>query len=171
MSMTAERQSLTDDTPDRVKVGVAEFGVATGSTLLTTSGLGSCVGIAVADQTKDIAGLAHVMLPESTGDKRSKPAKSVDLGVERLLSALEDAGGDLDEAEAKIAGGSEMFDFSGIGEGVGDRNVEQTRKSLAEREIPILAEDVGGSHGRSLKLRPDTWTLRVTSAHEGDTEL
>lgn len=171
MSMTAERQSIPDDTSDRVKVGVAELGVATGNTLLTTSGLGSCIGIAIADQAEAVAGLAHVMLPDPTGDERSKPAKSVASGVEQLLGALEDAGGNLEEVEAKIAGGSEMFDFSGIGEGVGERNVEQTRKSLSEHGIPILAEDVGGSHGRSLKLRPDTWTLRVTSAHEGVVKL
>jgi chemotaxis protein CheD len=171
MSMTAERPPLTDDTPDRVKVGVAEFAVATGDTLVTTSGLGSCVGVAVADPDAGVAGLAHVMLPEATGDDRGKPAKSVEVGVERLLTALEAAGGDPDAVEAKLAGGSQMFDFSGVSEGVGERNVERSREALAERNVTVVAEDVGGSHGRSLELRPGTWTLTVTSAHEGVVEL
>ncbi|WP_137287259.1 chemotaxis protein CheD [Halorussus salinisoli] len=169
--MTTERYPFTDDPPDRVKVGVAELAVATGDTRLTTSGLGSCVGVAVADPTAGVAGLAHVMLPEGTGDDRGKPAKSADVGVERLVAAVETAGGDPDRAEAKIAGGSRMFDFSGVSEGVGERNVERTRAALADRDVPVVAEDVGGGHGRSLVLVPKTWTLTVTSTHEGDEDL
>jgi chemotaxis protein CheD len=166
MSMPTEYHSPTED-PDRVRVGVAELAVASGDTLLTTSGLGSCVGIALADPLAGIAGLAHVMLPEPTSREEAKPAKSMAQGVEKLVVALEDAGGNLDDFEAKIAGGSRMFDFSGVSEGVGQRNVERARETLADRDVPVIAEDVGGSHGRSLELVPETWTLTVTSAHRG----
>jgi chemotaxis protein CheD len=167
MSMTTEHQSPAEDGPDRVRVGVAELAVASGNTRLTTSGLGSCVGIALADPPANIAGLAHVMLPDPTSDDEAKPAKSMALGIERLVAAVEDAGGSLDDFEAKIAGGSQMFDFSGVSEGVGERNVERARETLAEQGVSIVAEDVGGDHGRSLKLIPKTWTLTVTSAHKG----
>jgi chemotaxis protein CheD len=168
MSMTTEHHFLSEDGPDRIRVGVAELAVASGDTRLTTSGLGSCVGIALADPFAGIAGLAHVMLPESTSEAdEAKPAKSMARGVEKLVVALEDAGGDLDDFEAKIAGGSKMFDFSGVGDGVGARNVERARETLADCDVPVVAEDVGGSHGRSLELVPETWTLTVTSAHQG----
>ncbi|WP_368409399.1 chemotaxis protein CheD [Halorussus gelatinilyticus] len=169
--MTAERHFLADDVPDRVRVGVADLAVATGETRVTTSGLGSCVGVAVADPESGVAGLAHVMLPDATGDDRGKPAKSVEAGVERLLAELEAAGGDPERAEAKLAGGSKMFDFSGVSEGVGERNVERTRTALGERDVPIVAEDVGGDYGRSVELIPETWTLTVTSTHKGAEEL
>jgi chemotaxis protein CheD len=183
MSMTIEHQSPTEDTSPaedtspnedasgRVRVGVAELAVATGDTRLTTSGLGSCVGVAVADPPAGIAGLAHVMLPEPASGSETKPAKSMARGVEGLVEAVEDAGGRLDRLEAKIAGGSRMFDFSGVSEGVGERNVESAREALADRDVPILAEDVGGNHGRSLELIPETWTLTVTSAHQGVEDL
>jgi len=183
MSMTTEHQSLTEDTPPaedadsnedapgRVRVGVAELAVATGDTRLTTSGLGSCVGVAVADPPAEIAGLAHVMLPEPTSGNEAKPAKSMARGVEGLLGAVEDAGGHPDRLEAKIAGGSQMLDFSGVSEGVGERNVESAREALSDRGVPVVAEDVGGGHGRSLEVVPETWTLTVTSAHEGVEEL
>ncbi|PSP54429.1 chemotaxis protein CheD [Halobacteriales archaeon QS_1_67_19] len=167
--MTAERRSPTDGI-DRVKVGVAELAVADGGQRVTTSGLGSCVGVALADPAAELAGLAHVMLPEST-DADRKPAKTVAGGIERLLADLEAAGGDPNRFEAKLAGGSEMFEFSGVGEGVGERNVARARAELVGRGVPIVAEDVGGSHGRSLELCPATWTLTVTSAHEGSEEL
>lgn len=193
MSMTRDHAPVAGDAPDRVKVGVAEFAIASGDTLLTTSGLGSCVGVAVGDPDAGVAGLAHVMLPGANGDARFertdddtgktggpgkaspgdevKPAKYVDRGVERLLAGVEAAGGDPDGVEAKLAGGSRMFDFSGVGEGVGQRNVERAREALAERGVPVVAEDAGGGHGRSLELDPGTWTLTVTSSHEGVLEL
>ena len=173
MNVTTDSLPFADDAPDRVKVGVAEFAVATGDTLLTTSGLGSCVGVAVADPTASVAGLAHVMLPElpeGRGDP-AKPAKAAAEGVERLLTAVETAGGDPDTVEAKLAGGSRMFDFSGVGEGVGQRNIERVREALADRAVSVVGEDVGGTYGRSLELRPETWTLTVTSAHEEVVEL
>jgi chemotaxis protein CheD len=169
--MTAERPSFAEEPPDRVRVGVAELAVATGDTVLTTSGLGSCVGIAVADPVASVAGLAHVMLPEASGDDRGKPAKSVEVGVRGLLAELEASGADPERIEAKIAGGSKMFDFSGVSEGVGDRNVERTRVALTDRDVPVVAEDVGGDYGRSVELTPRTWTLRVTSTHEGVEDL
>ena len=35
--------------------------------LLVTVGLGSCIGLALVDQPRRIAGLAHIMLPEAVG--------------------------------------------------------------------------------------------------------
>ncbi|WP_128478468.1 chemotaxis protein CheD [Halorussus pelagicus] len=165
--MTAERTPFTDESPERTRVGVAEFAVASGDTRLTTSGLGSCVGIALADPTAAVAGLAHVMLPDAPDDDRGKPAKSVEQGIKVLLTELEDEGADLERVEAKLAGGSQMFDFSGISEAVGERNVERIHATLADRDISVVAEDVGGDYGRSVELTPETWTLKVSSTHQG----
>lgn len=48
-----------------VKVGMADLKVIAEYGILTTLGLGSCVGIALYDKTTKIAGLAHIMLPSS----------------------------------------------------------------------------------------------------------
>ena len=48
-----------------VKVGMADLKAIAGSGILTTLGLGSCVGIALYDRTTKVAGLAHIMLPSS----------------------------------------------------------------------------------------------------------
>lgn len=160
------------DVIDRVKVGVADYAVAAGETTITTSGLGSCVGIALADPEAKVGGLAHVMLPEPTESAReTKPAKAVPTAVEQLLAAVEEAGAKRDRIEAKLTGGSKMLEFSGIGDAVGERNVEQSRETLAEFDIELVAEDVGGDYGRSIELHPGEWTLTVKSAHEGVVEL
>ena len=168
MSMNAGRRPTNEGSHDRVRVGVAELAVASGETRLTTSGLGSCVGVALADPENGLAGLAHVMLPDvpQRRDTTAKPAKTVERGVESLLAEVETAGGDPEYVEAKLAGGSQMFDFSGVGDRIGERNVETARESLSERGVPVVADDVGGGHGRSLELHPETWTLTVRSSHE-----
>ncbi|KZN23604.1 chemotaxis protein CheD [Haladaptatus sp. R4] len=149
-----------------IKVGVADYAVTPHETRLTTTGLGSCLGIALSERSSGVAGLAHVMLPsapESGGDD----AKFVDTAIERMLTEMIDEGANADSIEAKIAGGSNMLDLSGIGRDVGARNVEASKELLADREIPIVGEDTGGNHGRSLELHTGTAVLVVKSTHRG----
>lgn len=160
----------TQSTPDRIKVGIAEYEVTTDGAVLTTSGLGSCIGIAVHDESAPAAGLVHVMLP-SADDMEGNPAKFADTGIEALVDALEDVGADIDQMIAKMAGGSDMLDFSESGSGIGERNAEKVRDVLGEYGIPIEGEDVGGDHGRSLRLEGTSGDLVVKSANREDMTL
>ncbi|MFC7203961.1 chemotaxis protein CheD [Haloferax namakaokahaiae] len=161
----------SQSTPARIKVGIADFAVGTDGAVLTTSGLGSCIGVILYDADAAIAGLAHAMLPTSDGD--ATPAKFADTGIELLLSEMESSGADTSNVTAKLAGGSTMFDFASTDDGksIGDRNVDAARQTLSEFGIDIVAEDVGGSHGRSLELDGETGTLTVRSAKTGTYEL
>ena len=49
-----------------IKVGMADLNICKEPDILTTIGLGSCIGIALYDPTTKISGLAHIMLPDST---------------------------------------------------------------------------------------------------------
>ncbi|MEG2775067.1 MAG: chemotaxis protein CheD, partial [Acetivibrio sp.] len=49
-----------------IKVGMADFNICQTPDAITTLGLGSCVGVTLYDSTRKIAGLAHIMLPDST---------------------------------------------------------------------------------------------------------
>ena len=152
-------------TPDRVKVGIAEYQVTTDGTELTTSGLGSCIGVALWDREAGAAGLVHVMLPSAEGNEGA-PAKFADTGVEVLVEAMEDAGATRDAMIAKIAGGSDMLDFSENGATIGSRNAQTVRDTLESFAIPIDGQDVGGDHGRSLRLEPRTGDLVIKSANQ-----
>jgi chemotaxis protein CheD len=59
---------------------------------------------------------------------------------------------------AKIAGGAQMFAYQSKSDmvRVGDRNVEATKKKLAELKIPILAQDTGKNYGRTVIFYPET---------------
>ena len=178
-------------TPDRIKVGVAEYAATEGAGTLVTSGLGSCVGIALVDTDAAVTGLAHAMLPaadertEAGGVDGSKTeasaaatdggdslprGKYVDTAVPALLDAMVEEGANPDRIEARLAGGSAMFDFSSSGGGVGERNVAATKAALDEYGIPVRATDVGGDYGRSLTLESPSGSLSVRRAH-GDTRV
>ncbi|KAB1188725.1 MULTISPECIES: chemotaxis protein CheD [Haloferax] len=166
-------QVYTTDTPTatsgRVKVGIADFAVDSDGNTLTTSGLGSCIGVALYDPDTGVSGLAHAMLPESDSSA-SNPAKYADTGIESLFSEMQDAGANPDRIVAKLAGGSKMFDFTstnGMGS-IGERNVDTARKTLEQLGVDVVAMDVGGDHGRSLELDAATGDLRIRSANAGD---
>ncbi|WP_415382769.1 chemotaxis protein CheD [Halosimplex sp. TS25] len=151
--------------PERIKVGIAESKVSHADAVLTTSGLGSCLGVAVYDDEADVAGLLHVMLPSIDEMEGKNEAKFADSGIRDLVDEMERLGAERERMEAKIAGGSDMLDFSESGSGIGVRNVERGRQTLAEFDIPIVGEDVGGDHGRSLRLETRTGDLIVKSAN------
>jgi chemotaxis protein CheD len=157
--------------PERIKVGIAEYEVTAADAELTTSGLGSCVGVALYDTETGAAGLVHVMLPAADEMDDGKAAKFADAGTQLLIEELAALGAELAAVEAKIAGGSDMLDFSGEGSGIGDRNVDQVQETLAANDIPIVGKDVGGDHGRSLRLEAATGNLVVKSANHEDRRL
>ena len=161
----SQTESAQTSTPERLKVGIAEYQVTTDPAVLTTSGLGSCIGIALYDESTGAAGLVHIMLPTAEDVEGGNRAKFADTGVAALVEALEAVGASPATMQAKIAGGSDMLDFSENGSSIGSRNLEQVRSTLAEFDIPIAGEDVGGDHGRSLRLEADSGDLVVKSAN------
>ena len=153
----------------RIKVGIADLAVATGESQLSTSGLGSCVGIALYDSRAGVSGLAHAMLPD--GDGKDDAAKYVDTAIRTLVSEMEAEGAARRRLRAKVAGGSTMFEFNSTDESVGERNVTAVRETLSALDIPIDGMDVGGDHGRSLELDGGTGDLHVRSASAGEHTL
>jgi len=161
----SQTETEQDEKPERMKVGIAEYQVTTESAMLTTSGLGSCIGIGLYDPSTGAAGLVHIMLPTAEDVEGGNKAKFADTGVTELVEALEDLGASPATMEAKIAGGSDMLDFSENGSSIGSRNLKQVRTTLDEHGIPITGEDVGGDHGRSIQLKTDSGDLVVKSAN------
>lgn len=168
--MTAESRLEVDDATV-TKVGIAEYAVATEGVVFRTHGLGSCVAVALHDDAAAVGGLAHVMLPTSSEGSPTPPAKYADTAVEAMVEAMVDSGADSGSLVAKMAGGSQMFGFSGIGEGVGKRNVAAVREELGARDIPIEGEAVGGDHGRTVDFSAATGRLSVRTADEEVTVL
>lgn len=153
-----------------IKVGMADLNTIKSPGILTTLGLGSCVGIALYDKNKKIAGLAHIMLPSSEEIKNNtKKAKFADTGIELLIERMISIGSNKRSITAKIAGGSQMFNFNSNSDvlKVGKRNVEATKKKLRELNIPIIGEDTGGNYGRTIELSAEDGLLLIKTIGHG----
>ncbi len=154
-----------------IKVGMADLNVCVSPDRITTLGLGSCVGIALRDPVTKIGGLAHIMLPDSsTIRNNSNIPKFADTGIEELVKQVTRRGANRSRLVAKIAGGAQMFGFNSNSEmvRVGERNVQATKKKLAQLRIPILAEDTGKNFGRTVIFYPETgdFVIRAVGKQE-----
>ncbi len=152
--------------PDPVQVGISELVVSEGDDTLKSFGLGSCLAVALYDPETDIGGLAHVMLPDGDVAENSemKPGKYANTAIRALLRRMVERGASYTDVEAKVAGGSDMFEFESFGEGVGQRNIQAAKEELEKLGVPLVAEDVGGTHGRTVEFTPGTGVLTVKTA-------
>ncbi len=151
---------------EMIKVGMADMNVCVAPDAITTLGLGSCVGIVLYDTTKKIAGMVHVMLPDSTKIRNNgNVAKFADTGIDELIKRLLKMGASKTSMIAKIAGGAQMFAFQSNNEmlRVGERNVEATKQILHQLKIPIIAEDTGLNYGRTIEFYPENGELIIRS--------
>ncbi len=142
-----------------VKVGMADLNICRAPDAITTLGLGSCVGVALYDKNTKIAGLVHVMLPNSREVRQNQnKAKFADTGIDLLIQNLIRAGARRSALTAKIAGGAQMFAFTSNNDmlKVGQRNVIAVKAKLNSLGIRILAEDTGLNFGRTVEFYPET---------------
>ncbi|WJY28715.1 chemotaxis protein CheD [Sporosarcina trichiuri] len=157
-----------------VRVGIADMNLVRESDTIRTSGLGSCVGVVLYDERKKIAGMVHVMLPDSSLGKGAalNAAKFADTGIYALMELLKTEGVRPMSLKAKIAGGSQMFQFgSSDTVRIGPRNVEAVKNELNRLSIPLIAEDTGGSSGRTIEFDPASGVLSVRTVNEGTKEI
>lgn len=149
-----------------IKVGMADLNICKCPEVITTLGLGSCIGIALYDPVTKIGGLAHIMLPDSTKMKNnSNIAKFADTGIVELVRLLQANGANKSRLVAKIAGGAKMFEVSGLSQvgNIGARNAEASKAKLKEMGIRLLAEDTGLNYGRTVELHTETGEFYIKS--------
>ena len=155
-----------------IRVKIADFAVLKEEGVLLTIGLGSCVGIALYDQRVKVAGMAHILLADSTMFlKRDNLAKFADTAVPLLLEVMKKAGAHQGRITAKIAGGSELFRCQGNHDSVGGRNITAVRQALVRDKIPLLSEDVGGNLGRTMKFFAESGKVFVAKVGQCQKEL
>jgi chemotaxis protein CheD len=155
---------------NKIIVGMADLKVCKSPGMLTTLGLGSCVGIALYDQHSKVAGLAHIMLPDSKAIQNNQnAAKFADTGIAKLVRDMEKIGAKKSNLRAKIAGGAQMFALNATNESlrVGDRNVDATKLILQQMSIPLIAEETGANFGRTVELYADDGRFLIKAIGQG----
>jgi chemotaxis protein CheD len=118
--------------------------------------------------------MVHIMLPSSLQIKNnSNVAKFADTGIVKLLEDMQKLGAHKHRIVSKIAGGSQMFNFNDSSDimRIGSRNVTATKEVLQSLNIPIIAEDTGGSYGRTIELYSETGMLLIKTIGFGTKQI
>jgi chemotaxis protein CheD len=135
---------------------------------LVARGLGSCIGLALIDRFAGVAGLAHIVLPQSTETDR-EPGKFADLAVPALIDQVIRAGASLRRLEAVLVGGARMFELGDMD--IGARNSEAVRSGLAASGLKVRAAETGGNRGRTMRVEVGECTVTVKEAGGEPTTL
>jgi chemotaxis protein CheD len=143
-----------------VRMGEIEVSKRLGEELVTR-GLGSCIGLALIDRTAGVAGMAHVVLPESA-DPSDEPGKFADLAVPALIAQMQKAGAVLRRLEAVLAGGARMFEMGEMD--IGARNEAAVKAGLARAGLRLRAAETGGDRGRTMRVTVGEFTVTVKEA-------
>jgi len=155
---------------------MAQLAVTKSPDRIETQALGSCIGIVLYEPFKKIGGLSHAMLPDMNDvkeDSRTNPAKFVNTAIEKLLKEMTKEGANKMLIEAKLVGGANMFpDISKEASlHIGRRNADAAKDYLNKAGISVIAEDVGGSRGRTISLDTETGRLKVRTVAQGEAEI
>ena len=151
---------------EEVRVDMADMKVESKPVELLTS-VGSCVAICMYDSVHRCGGLAHIMLPKSSGLHEPLPSKYANTAVPALAKEIRAITGKESRLSAKIIGGANMFaNFSANRLDIGAKNVKAVKASLTEHKIRLEGEDVGGVHGRRISFNIASG-LAIVRCHNG----
>ena len=157
-------QPESEQEGERYYAGIGEMKVTHNPCKLIIMGLGSCIGVTLHDRFAKVGGIAHIMLPESNGIVENS-CKYADTAVPLLLKEMLRHNAKKNLIEAKIAGGATMFSTMDTLQ-IGKRNTEVVKEALKNEGIQLIAEDTGGSSGRTITLDIRTGKLQVKNKDE-----
>jgi chemotaxis protein CheD len=116
---------------------------------LVTTVLGSCVSVCLWNQTAQLGGINHYLLPLWHGEGLPTP-KYGNIAIIKLIEKVKDLSAPGDKLIAKVFGGASMWEKTEGLLAVGQRNIEFATETLKSHRIPIKGIDVGGSQGRKV---------------------
>lgn len=149
---------------DAVKILPGEYFATANGTAITTL-LGSCVSVCLYDRQRGVGGMNHFMLPkvlleaDKTRCSLHHPAacriscssRYGECAFKHLLERLKQLGARRSNLAAKLFGAGRVM--AGITD-IGEKNGTFALGYLKERNIPVVAADLGDCHPRKLIFFP-----------------
>lgn len=116
---------------------------------LVTTVLGSCVSVCLWNQTAQLGGINHYLLPLWNGEGLPTP-KYGNIAIAKLVDKVRALSSPGDKLVAKVFGGASMWEKADGLLAIGQRNIEFAIETLETCRIPIISSDLGGQQGRKL---------------------
>ncbi|HSR35834.1 MAG TPA: chemotaxis protein CheD [Desulfurivibrionaceae bacterium] len=149
-------------------VGIGEWQVSREpGDLLRTYALGSCVALVLQHPSTLTTGLVHILLPDSVnqaGGRQKSPGYYADTAVPLLLRMVREVAGIFFPGNtgvmAKLVGGATVWSKDSQFQ-VGKRNIEAVERLLRQQQIPLVAQDTGGTPSRTVTVDVATGAVVV----------
>jgi chemotaxis protein CheD len=149
-------------------LGVGEWGISqTPGESVKTYGLGSCVAVICNDTSKQMVGMVHIALPDSSlavETVAKRPGYCADTGLTVLFEGMQKFGSTLKPGlvQIKLVGGASILDPNGTFN-IGKRNVLTIKKLLWGRGLGPIAEEIGGTISRTVSASVDTGAVLIST--------
>ena len=152
-----------------ITVGISDWKICGTEDVLVTYALGSCIGSCLYDKEAKIAGMSHIMLPDSTTVREGQVnrMKYADTALPDMVNEMVKRGASRNRIQAKIAGGAVMFPTKNQNFNIGESNIKAVKKALAALRIPIIADDTGLNFGRTVYFYGQDGKVIVRSTVKG----
>jgi chemotaxis protein CheD len=156
----------------RLVVGIGECAVSNQpGDVIVTHALGSCVAICLFDAAARVAGLIHVLLPESRinpARAAEQPAAFADTGIPLLFQSAYRLGAEKKRCVVHLIGGAEIT-AARHGNGafnIGRRNILAAKNALWRNGVLISGESVGGTIARTVDLAVGDGRIQIRTGRD-----
>lgn len=134
--------------------------------------LGSCIAVCLFDPLAQIGGMNHFMLPKPSGvGDRNAPLRFGVHAMDYLIQMMLTLGATHHWCVARIFGGGHVLKSAESVPSIPQRNIDFIRKFLTDAGIPVLTEDVGGSHARHVTFQTHTGRAFVRCVESRDNDM
>jgi chemotaxis protein CheD len=152
-------------------VGIGEFAVSNDRGLqIVTHALGSCVAVCLWDPVVGVAGLVHVLLPDSRINPlraRDQPAAFADTGIPLLFRKAYEYGVDKNRCVVRLVGGADVTGIDlGVQGSIGKRNILAAGTVLWQNGLLVHGDAVGGTTVRTVTMSVADGSVQISTAGE-----
>lgn len=144
------------------EIFTGEYYVTNREDIIMQTLLGSCIAVCLRDNIVGVTGINHFMLPGKANLEKIEIDEDARYGInsmELMINAMMKKGASRTRLEAKVFGGGKVMK-AGLNN-VAENNVGFITRYLEIEEIPVIASDVGGKHGRKIILLPGSFSVYV----------
>jgi chemotaxis protein CheD len=130
--------------------------------MIVTTLLGSCVAVTMFNARHRLGAICHALLPTCRKETpcshgAGEAGKFVECAIRLMLEGFLARGVPKHEIEAKLFGGSDMFDtVGGKNQSVGRQNMEKALSMLEHESVRLVTQDLGGPRGRKIIFHTHT---------------
>ena len=133
--------------------------------MIVTTLLGSCVAVTMFSRRLQMGAICHAVLPTCRKDlpcshSHTEAGKYVECAIRLMLEAFLARGVAKNDIEAKLFGGSDMFDTAARmqcqSQSVGKQNMAMALEMLQRHSVRVATQDMGGPRGRKIIFHTHT---------------